>query len=828
MSLKHLLILPLLLLKSMLYADGDTLKKYTAVRVSEVPKIDGKLNDVAWSRANVISDFVMNRPTEGGIPTQRTEVRVVYNNSAIYVGAMLYDTSPDSILRELGLRDGADPSASSGFTDINADYFRFVVDPYNTRQDAYDFGVYASGVQADSRFSDALFDAVWQSAVQITKEGWSLEIEIPYSAIRFPKKPVQQWALQFTRNIRRIREFDQWNLTPSTAYNSQDYWATLNGVENVNPPVRLSLTPYVSTAYERIPVTDENGNKEISNAFSYRGGADLKYGLDERFTLDMTLLPDFGQVQSDNKIKTLSYEEVNYADNRPFFKEGTDIFSKDGLFYTRRIGQFPTGYDNAENSLEENEEVKENPTSSKLLNATKVSGRTDKGLGIGLFNAVTNNTYATVENTQTGITRKVLTEPLTNYNVFVLDKQWKNNSSVYLINTNVSRSKKYNDANVTGTGFTFINKKNTYGIDGTFALSQQFTKANGEDIKSETELGYRYFLGVRKTSGTIRWGISRSGVDAKFNRTDIGYYVNQNREVVNGYLTFYRFKEYKKVQEGNSEFSFNYNNRLSNGDGMFLEARNNTFVLFKSGTAIFGGAGFTPFVFHDYDPRLNGRYVKTIRYWYGYIGVSTDYRRKLALDLTQNMSNFSDKFKSEGFNTDLTLRYRFSDKLTVQATVSNYRDPYNFGFVDELDDNIYLFGGRKTNTFINQLSARYIFKNDLSLSITARHYWFNVKYRSFFNLEENGDVAQIPDEYDHVYDQSYNYFNADILFSWRFAPGSTLSISYKNIFEEDYYGSVPTLSYSKDSRYVFDNPHAQTFSIKVLYYLDYLTLKRKS
>ena len=767
----------------------------------------------------------MSRPTEGGKASQLSEVRLVYNNTAVYVGAMLFDSAPDSVLKELGLRDGADPSSNSGFTDINADYFRFVVDPYNTRQDAYDFGVYASGVQTDSRFSDYLFDAVWNSAVQINDSGWVVEMEIPYSAIRFPKKPVQEWALQFTRNIKRIREFDQWNLTPSTAYNSQDYWATLNGIANVKPPIRLSLTPYVSVAYERVPVVNDEGNSEISNAFSYRGGADIKYGLDERFTLDMTLLPDFGQVQSDNKIKSLSYEEVNYDENRPFFKEGTDIFSKDGLFYTRRIGQFPTGFSRAEDQLMESEEVTENPTSSKLLNATKVSGRTDKGLGIGVFNAITNNTYSTLRNTVTGLTRKVLTEPLTNYNVVVLDKQWKNNSSVYLINSNVSRSKKFNDANVTGTGFTFINKKNTYGTDGSFSLSQQISKST-EDAKGETELGYRYFFGIRKTSGTLRWGISRSGVDAKFNRTDLGYYAIQNREVMNAYLTLYRFKTYKKVQEGNTEFSSNYNTRLTNGKRGFFEVRNNSFLLFTSGNAIFSGVGFTPLTCNDYDPRLNGRYFKSLRYWYAYVGGSSDYRKKLAVDFTQNMSNFSDRFKSEGYNTDLVVRYRFNDKLTLQTKFSNYRDPFNVGYVDQTGDNSYLFGGRKTNTFIHQISARYIFKNDLSLSISARHYWFNVKYRAFFNVEEDGELVSTADEFNGGYDFSYNYFNADLLFSWRFAPGSTLSISYKNIFEAA--DELTSLSYRKDAQFVFDNPHAQTFSIKVLYYLDYLQLKKKS
>ncbi len=798
---------------------ADTLKHYKATRIFEAPKIDGLLSDESWMGVTSFSDFVMNRPIEGGIPTQRTDVKIIYDNNAIYIGAMLYDTAPDSILRELGLRDGADPSANGGFTDINADYFRFIVDPYNTRQDAYDFGVYASGVQSDSRFSDNLFDAVWESAVKITSEGWCVEMKIPYSAIRFPAKPVQEWAFQVTRNIRRNREFLQWSLTPSTGFNSQDYWGLLDGIEHIQPPLRLSLTPYVSLAYERTPV-----DGDFNNTYSYRGGADIKLGLDERFTLDMTLLPDFGQVQSDNKVKTLSYEEINYDENRPFFKEGTDIFSKDELFYSRRIGQTPSGYFRAYDNLNEKEFIKENPLESKLINATKISGRTNNGIGLGFFNAITNNTYATIKNEETGLTRKVLTEPLTNYNVTVIDKQWKNNSSVYLINTNVTRTKKFSDSDVAGAGFTLINKKNTYGVDGSFDYSMLFQSSPDDAFDTKTIGGFKYFLGVRKTSGTIRWGLSQSGINKDYNPTDMGYYITSNRKYTNGYLRFYRFKPYKKIQEGNLAFGFTYKEHYLSGNLMNLEVRNSFFILFKSYNAIYGGGGFTPVVDREYDPRLNGRFVKAMRYWYSYAGVSTDYRKALALDLTLNMSNFVDHFISEGYNMDATLRYRINDKLTLSGTSSYYFDPYNFGFTDQPDDNMYLFGLRRTNTYVNKLSVRYIFKNDLSLSIIARHYWFNYKYRKFFYLENDGDIAPTADVFNGQYDGSYNFFNADLLFSWRFAPGSTLSLSYKNIFDDG--GEIKTLSFGKNLNNVFNNPHAQIFSVKVLYYLDYLQIRK--
>lgn len=809
----------LLLFHLTVHAASDTLKHYKAVRIHEKLKIDGILDEPSWQEAHTISDFVMFRPTEGGTPTQRTEVKIVYDNSAIYVGAILYDSSPDSILRELGLRDGADPASESGFSDINADYFLFAIDPYNKRQDGYYFGVYASGVQADSRISDELFDGVWESAVKITDAGWVVEMKIPYSAIRFPAKAVQEWAFQINRNIRRNREVQKWCLTPSTASNGQNYWGLLDGIENIEPPLRLSLTPYMSLAYERQPTEDKT-----SNTYSYRGGADIKYGLDERFTLDMTLLPDFGQVQSDNKIKTLSYEEVMYDENRPFFKEATDIFSKDGLFYSRRIGQLPSGFFNVYNNLNANENIKNNPTESKLINATKISGRMDNGVGLGLFNAITNNTYATIENTETGLTRKVLTEPLTNYNVMVVDKQWKNNSSVYFINTNVTRGKGFSDSDVAGAGFDLVNKKKTYGAQGAFDLSMLFLSSPSGDFPKKQISGYRYNMRIGKTSGALRWGLSQTAQSPDYNPTDLGYYRTANRITTNAYATLFRFKPYKKVQEGNTQIGATYKNYFSNGDFMSLMFNNNTYVLFKSYNAIFGGGGFTPLSGHEYDPRLNGHYVKAMRYWWADIGVSTDYRKPLVLETTFNVSNFVDRFLSEGYNLDAMLRYRISDKLTVSASTSYYFDPYNFGFTDQTD-NGYLFGLRRMNTYENKFSVRYIFKNDLSLSLVARHYWFSYKYRKFFDLEDNGDISPSTDDYGNNYNGSYNFFNADLLFNWRFAPGSTLTLSYKNIFDN---GSTEILSYRKNFDTVFDNPHTHTLSLKVLYYLDFLQLRKKN
>ncbi len=803
-------------------APPDTGKKYFTAFTDTPPVIDGKTDDAAWKLVQPASDFTMARPIEGGKPTYRTEFRILYDNTALYVSADMFDNYPDSIYRELGLRDGVDPYSGMFGSDLNADMFRFVLDPYNNRQDAYDFGVYASGVQADSKFSDYTWDGVWQSAVFIHDKGWSVEIKIPYSAIRFSNSENPLWSFQITRNIRRSREFIQWCLTPSTAYNAQLYWGTLQGLKNIKPPVRLSLTPYLSSYIDRAPVFEDDGTFAYGNTFSWNAGADIKYGLDERFTLDMTLLPDFGQTQSDNKIKTLGYEEINYDENRYFFKEGTELFDKNGLFYSRRIGRIPAGFFSIQDELQEGEKIKDNPSQAKLLNATKISGRNASGMGIGFFNAVTDNMYATIKQADGG-ERKVLTDPLTNYNVIVFDQQIKNSSNVYLINASTIRAKDYDDSNVSGTGFTFANNSNSYAVDANMILSQYFTKSDDRPHTYTNELGYRYFAGIRKISGKLRGGISRSGVSPSYFQRDLGYYINPNRINYNFYAEAYQFQPKGFIREGNIGIRSYYTTTYDNPDRTAFQISYNAFANLLSYNAIFTGAGFTPVTSHEYDPRINGRYVKTERYWYAYFGISSDYRKRLAVDAEFNISNFIDNYVSEGYNNSLALRFRVNDKFTLNyKTVYNF-DPYNFGFAG-YDGDEYLYGLRRLDTYINSFSAKYIFKNDMYVTVAARHYWLTGKYRRYFYLQDDGSVSDTPGP-GTGNDFSFNAFNIDFIYSWRFAPGSIMTIAYKNAIEYD--GPFETHSYSKNLESTFDLPQLNSFSVKVVYYLDYASLKKK-
>src|SRR5690606_13161972 len=279
-----------------------------------VPKIDGLEDEALWEKCPISADFMENFPEPNTPSSMKTELRLLYSTEAIYIYAKLYDSAPDSILRQLSVRDDV--------RSVNADYFSVSIDGMFTQQNSFTFTVTAAGVQADNSDGDAVWDAAWRSAVKIFDDGWAVEIEIPYSQLRFPKKEVQTWGINFCRSIRRYREISYWaKIDPAIDGEVQQY-GVLEGIERVKPPLRLSFTPYAAT-YLRVG-EDGDPNTPFVRP-SATAGTDMKYGINESFTLDVALVPDFGDVQFDDLQFNLSPFEIYYAERRPFFTEGTEL-----------------------------------------------------------------------------------------------------------------------------------------------------------------------------------------------------------------------------------------------------------------------------------------------------------------------------------------------------------------------------------------------------------------------------------------------------------------------------------------------------------------------
>ena len=435
---------------------GLAQKQLEAKFTSEKITIDGQLKEVSWSAQQELEPFIQIKPEPGQLSKSKTSVQLLYDQDALYF-AFFCEDHPDSISKVLSLRDDYNP---------NCDIIGIFLDTYNDNQNGFYFGLTSRGVQLDAKivgidYNDKL-NLVWHSAVEIVENGWLAEIRIPYSALRFPQKAVQDWGINFGRQIARNREESSWVTVNPDLENMLLESGDVTNIKNITPPLRLALIPYISAYADE--VRQEDGSKNLLRSFN--GGMDIKYGINEAFTLDLTLVPDFGQVVFDQQVLNLTPFEVQFNENRQFFTEGMELFNKAGIFYSRRIGiQAPSKV--TQTFLKDGEYLENIPGSSQLYNASKISGRNRKGLGIGVFNAVNAEQIATAVSTLDGSKRDVLISPLTNYNVLVFDQNLKNNSSVTLTNTNVWRAGAVYDANVSAFKFNLNTKYNNYYITET-------------------------------------------------------------------------------------------------------------------------------------------------------------------------------------------------------------------------------------------------------------------------------------------------------------------------------------------------------------------------
>lgn len=810
-------ILPYIFLTCILLAGSDSFarvfdmnkKTLKAFRIQTAPKIDGILNDKAWNDAIIARDFVQMEPYNGQPSSQKTEVKLMYDDNAIYIGAMLYDTAPDSIFSEFSKRDDMGVS----------DNFGIHIDPYNDALNAYGFFVNPAGVQRDVKVAEQRFrddrswDAVWESQTLRVDNGWVVEIKIPYSALRFPKKDIQDWGINFFREIKRYREVSTWNFIDKEINGVKTQAGNLEGLENISPPLRLSAVPYLSGSLEKHPANDG-----LTKSYGY--GMDIKVGLNESFTLDMTLIPDFSQVQSDDKVVNLSPFETFYQERRPFFTEGTELFNrKDRIFYSRRVGKKPINYGDVYDHYED-DQVISNPENTQLINATKISGKTEKGLGIGIFNAMTSNAYANVED-EFGNQEQFLTQAFSNYSMLVIDQSLKNNSFVALYNTNVYRGKDEYMANVTGAEVKFVDKKNMYSVSGHFHLSQKYYP------DEDNIFGHSYRFSLGKISGKFKYSYAQSAMSNTYDHNDLGYLRRNNNFNHRLNFSYNEYNPFWKLMNMYNSISFEYSSlyepRQYSSFSINMRSRATT----KNFTWITFGAKIQPKGEDDhFESRVEGWVYKKLPFRNFSLSVSPDYRKKFVTDF-----RFAYTGTTESGRNSLTLRIgeriRFSKQFNLRASSEFKKDNKSHGYVtDSLnlnDDQIIIFGRRDIKTITNTLESNFIFNNTSSLSLRLRHYWIRAIYNNFYDLKFDGTLEE--NQYIADHDFNVNVFNIDLVYTWNFAPGSELLLVYKNLINADVDYSVN--DYLGNLKQTLNSSSIHNFSIKLLYYIDYQSLKKK-
>jgi len=521
-----ILVLTVSLICMPLYSGSSVQRKqYKAKKINpHPPAINGKLDEVVWEKAYVGGDFMQISPHEGQAPSQKTDFKIMYDNENLYIAVRAYDDKPGRIVRRMCRRDNLD-----------GDMVTVQIDSYHDLRTAFCFSVNAAGVKGDEVISEDgnnrndNWDPVWYVKTTRDDQGWVAEMRIPLSQLRFASKAEQVWGLQVSRLLYRKDERSAWQFIPRDSSGLISNFGKLQGLLNLKPRRQVELMPYFVGKMQRFEAEEGNpfATGQLSNGM---GGLDGKVGLTNDLTLDFTINPDFGQVEADPSEVNLTAFETYFEEKRPFFIEGRNIlsfplmlgnggFSRDNLFYTRRIGRRPHYY--PETADGEYMDIPENTT---ILGAFKLTGKTRNGVSIGIINSVTTSEHATLG--FPGHYRKETVEPLTNYLGLRLQKDYHNGNTI-LGGMMTAVNRKLND-----TGLEFLHKS-AYGggldlyhtwKDKTYflSLSTAFSHVKGtpEAILETQQSPLRYFQ--RPDAGHVTLDPGRTSLTGHGGNLNVG------------------------------------------------------------------------------------------------------------------------------------------------------------------------------------------------------------------------------------------------------------------------------------------------------------------
>ena len=536
--------------------------RISAVRVTAKIAVDGRLDEADWARAQPAKDFLQKDPDEGKPATEPTEVRFLYDDDALYVGARMFDSEPPKIAKRLTRRDGD--------TDGIADWIAVGIDAHHDKLTGSMFSVTAAGSIGDGvLFNDSSDDdtwnGVWDAAVSVDDKGWIAEMRIPFSQLRFSKAEQQLWGLHVVRMVQRKQEETWWALVPKNESRLVSLAGELDGLDGIVSRRHLELLPYV-TARSEISGTAEDGDPFNDGRTGTAAiGLDAKWGFSSNMTLDATVNPDFGQVEVDPAVVNLTVFETFYEERRPFFIEGSqafDGFGRNGasgymgfnrtnptLFYSRRVGRTPQGAAAGE--------YVDWPASTTILGAAKITGKTSGGWTVNLIDAATAREWAGTSTA--GVQGKTEVEPFSNYLAARVRRDVGQRAGFGMLTTAVNRNLSDPALNAQlpgsafvlgGDGHLFLTGKRDYVVTGSFSGSRvagsqasiarlQRSSARYYQRPDATHLtfdpaagslsGWNLQSDFNKNSGGIRPNASFWAVSPGFEVNDAGYMTNADR-----------------------------------------------------------------------------------------------------------------------------------------------------------------------------------------------------------------------------------------------------------------------------------------------------------
>ncbi len=795
------------------------------------PIVDGLLDDASWNIVEWTGDYIENQPDENTLPSYQTKFKIVYDKNFLYIGVRCFDDEPDKIVKRLSRRDG-----------FEGDWVEFNIDSYHDKRTAFNFAITAAGVKGDELISenggnwDKSWSPVWYAKTNVDEKGWTAELKIPFSQLKFGNSKEQIWGLQSNRRFFREEERSIWQRIPQDSPGWVSEFGELKGLSDLESQKQLEIQPYTVAKSESYKA--EPGNPFLDgNDGALTGGLDAKIGITNDLTLDLTINPDFGQVEADPSAISLDGFQIFFKEQRPFFVENKNIFDyrisrsqagntfgSDNLFYSRRIGRSPQGYPDITDT-----EFVDQPENTAILGAAKFSGKTKNGWSIGVLESVTAKKYATIDDN--GDRRKEVVEPLTNYFVGRLQKDFnEKNTFVGGIFTATNR------ANLT-TELDFLHKSAyTGGLDFKHQWNDRDWYVGGNFIVSHVNGSAEAILNTQESITHLFQRIGADHILVDPNRTSLtGTSGNlQLGKVGDGHWKFetgatwrspelelndlgfqrqaddirhYTWIGYRTLKPDNTfrRLGLNYNHWSVwdfGGNHNSLKFNTNSWANFKNNWFANAGFNYEPIQYSNFalrgGPRL--RQSTEISFWNG---IQTDSRKKVRFSAFHNgRKGTDDSYNSYGVEFGVT--YQPINSLRISAFPEYGINNDKLQFIDNIDlngDTKYLNGEIEQHTLSMSLRINYTLNPNLSIQYWGQPFISRGRYSNFkeitnamaknFNdrfitytdnqISLDQDIYSIDENLDGNTDFSFDdpdfsfvQFRSNLVIRWEYIPGSEI------------------------------------------------------
>lgn len=838
------------------------------------PVVDGIMDEPIWNQVEWSGSFTQFEPYDGKPPSQPTFFKILYDDNNLYVGIMSYDSLPAEIARHMSRRDGFD----GDFVEIN-------IDSHHDKLTAYSFTVNAAGVKGDELVTsdgenwDETWDPIWFTKTSVNDTGWVAEMKIPYSQLRFGKKESHVWGIQVLRHIFRKQERSVWQPVSKNDNGWVSRFGELHGIENIRPKRQVDLVPYFVAKQEYY-------GKEEENPFSagkkgtLTGGVDGKIGVSNNLTLDLTINPDFGQVEADPSEVNLTAYETFFKEKRPFFVEGNNIydfqitggenpFSSDNLFYSRRIGRNPHYYPD----LDDNEYA-DSPENTTILGAFKLSGKTSNGWSVGILESMTDSEEAEID--REGAREKVEVEPFTNYFAARLEKDInKGNTVVGGMLTSTNRKIKNEEIDfLPDNAFTGGLNFNHYWNDKAWNIGAKlvFSSVHGDTaaMTNLQESPVRYFQrpdadylkvdSARKSlqghGGTVYFGKTGEGHwrfvtwvtwrSPGLELNDMGYLRSADEVQQVAWVSYRIWEPFSIFRSLNLNFN-QWTGWDFGGRSQYYGGNVNINTQFKNYWGIRGGANLDGPSLSK--PDLRGG--PSLYYSPGYnlwTGIYSDQRKEFSLELSASIYKMMDHTVTFR-NIEIEASYRPYDFLKFSVEPFFMKNDYTPQYVETVDyqsTNRYITAKIDQTTLGIVLRADWNITPDFTVQYYGQPFMSNGKYNSFNYVADplakdfDERFYTYPGQHVSFYDENNTYaidengdgvtdyefdnpdyeflqFRSNMVLRWEYIPGSTLYLVWsQGRTDDDSYGSF---DFNRNWGNMWDiHPH-NVFLIKLSYRL---------